>query len=242
MKRILLAVAILGASAYPRMVAYEANPVKAAWSGKVWPTLPQGGVGQSFVACFDSIEAVHLFIGTHEGDAEYQVTIGEPGGSPIMTSFPVAATKGHYWLEFTDWQAKARFTKGKTYTALFTRTSGQDSLAFYYDSTDAYQWGSIILPGQQAPIPDPRDLAARVHGRNTPLDSLRWGSHVRTLTALMPAKPFGGWGDSSGGRARAACAAEAGIRLDRDYVSMHVLWPDGCPERTDPTLCFLPAL
>jgi len=54
-------------------------------------------------------------------------------------------------------------------TCTLSRTSltrsGSDSIQYYYDSTDAYQWGQMKLPGQQQiPIGDPRDLAMRVYG------------------------------------------------------------------------------
>jgi len=63
MKRLLIiAVAMFGlASAY--LKSYEVTPTQASWSGKVDGDPLYGGVGETFVANFDSICWCDVFIG-----------------------------------------------------------------------------------------------------------------------------------------------------------------------------------
>ena len=68
MKRLLVVMAaFLGlASAY--LKSYEVVPTQASWSGTVSGNPQGGGVGETFVANFDSICWCDVFIG-HVGDA-----------------------------------------------------------------------------------------------------------------------------------------------------------------------------
>ena len=152
MKRTILAVAILVASAYPLMTAYKVEPVKASWSGMADA---EDGISQTITCNFDSIKRVELFIGGIGAGGGFNFEVMDAVTEDLVAyKYNVTPEGDHRWLPFEDLTVAGSFTKGKIYSFKFTR-SGSDSIQYYYDSTDAYQWGSIILPGQQAPIPDP---------------------------------------------------------------------------------------
>jgi len=127
MKRILLAVAVLATAAYPLVTGYKVEPVKASWSGKVWPSPPQGGVSQIITCNFDSLAYVELFAGFSEGDGQYRVVVSEYGGPEVMRSYDVPAERNHDWLRFDTLDIDGAFTKGKQYEFRFMRT-GSDSI------------------------------------------------------------------------------------------------------------------
>lgn len=56
-KSVTLLLVLIG-TAYPYLKSYEVQPVSAAYSGKVDGDPLHGGVGQTFVANFDSAVAV----------------------------------------------------------------------------------------------------------------------------------------------------------------------------------------
>ena len=67
MKRLLLLIAVCVGVSLAYLKAYEVTPTQATWSGKVDGDPEYGGVGNTFVANFDSICWCDVFIG-HVGD------------------------------------------------------------------------------------------------------------------------------------------------------------------------------
>ena len=104
-----------------------------------------------------------------------------PGRTPpfIVAQGDTSITGDHKWIRcYFEVDHPESIIKGRTYEVRWTLDGGEDSLVYYYDSTDAYEWGSIILPGQQAPTDDPRDLASRIYGVLDPIDSTFWGMNA----------------------------------------------------------------
>lgn len=82
MMRIALAIAALTVVAYPLVDGCHIDPVKASWSGKVWPTAPQGGVGQGLTCNFDLPVWASYFTGTATSE-QYQVQLKFPGENGV---------------------------------------------------------------------------------------------------------------------------------------------------------------
>jgi len=135
MKRLLIiAVAMFGlASAY--LKSYEVTPTQASWSG--WARGdPQYGVGNTFVANFDSIAEVQVFVG-YVGDTShhYDVDVYEyPNGyEPVAHSHgvPGPTSEGHVWLRFAMTpDAGGKSVRGKEYLLVAPRTGRNAELDF----------------------------------------------------------------------------------------------------------------
>jgi hypothetical protein len=166
MKRVLMAVAILAASAYPLMTAYKVEPVKASWSGMADPR-PDYGISQTITCNWDHLDSatggyVELFAGDHGAGGSYHLNISEPGGGQrVAYHHGVTPGQDYDWVRFGNIQMEQgrSFTKGKTYEFRFTR-SGSDSIEYYWDTGDAYAYGYLTDPS----APESRDLAMRVYG------------------------------------------------------------------------------
>ncbi len=149
-----------------QLKSYEVIPTRADWSGTVEGD-PQFGVGQTITCNFDSVVAVHLFVGYLGANpgTPYQVEVYEyPGGiTPVAYNSGVVAAKDHDWLIMPLRLVPGqRFVKGKEYLFKFTRLG--DSIHFYYNPHDPYGYGMLITPGLSAPVSLGRDLCMRVYG------------------------------------------------------------------------------
>jgi hypothetical protein len=176
---VLLSVAAIAASASALTKAYSVEPVKAAWSGKA---APGDGVCQTVTCSFDTPIYAEFFTGMATAQ-EYQVQLRLPGEKGLVVAHGHRYIGGsQVWVRCTlELDYADSVVKGRTYEVRWTLDGGTDSLVYYYDSTDAYDWGEIALPGQRAPDPESRDLVCRVYGLMDPVDSSYWGA-----TALLP--------------------------------------------------------
>jgi hypothetical protein len=125
MKRLLIiAVAMFGlASAY--LKSYEVTPTQASWSG--WARGdPQYGVGNTFVANFDSITEVQFFVG-YVGDTShhYNIEVRDYASNTLVAyRYYIAAptASGHVWLKFDmQTQTGQKFVRGREYVLRVTR-------------------------------------------------------------------------------------------------------------------------
>jgi hypothetical protein len=169
---LVLLVAVAAATA--SVTAYHIAPRTAALSGKVSGNPENGGVAQTVVCCWDSLERIELFAGTKGDTGSYTATVYD-GNTQLMTSTGTQDWDCR-WVRFENWDQQVAFTKGKTLTIKFTR-SGGDLIEYYYQSGDPYRFGMLIDPGWQDPVPIGLDLACRVYGLLNPADSMVWGAY-----------------------------------------------------------------
>jgi hypothetical protein len=154
----------------------KVEPVKATWSGKADP---EDGVWQSITCNFDEPIYTEYFTGTATGQ-QYQVQLQLPGiGGFVVATGDTYDSRGHKWIRcyfkniVTD-----SIIKGRTYWVKWTLSSGSDSLAFYYDSTDQYRYGCLTAPPL---VYNNGDLACRVYGVLDTIDVHQWGA-----TSFLP--------------------------------------------------------
>ena len=172
MKGVVLLLLIAGV-AFPIIVGYHIEPVKAAWSGLADP---EDGVSQLVTCNFDELDSasggyVELFAGFHGAGANYHLDIYEhPNGPRVAYKHDVVPGLDHTWLRFDriHLETGESFTKGKQCEFRFTR-SGSDSIQYYYQGgnpslSDPYSWGWMRVGGTNEVC---MDLCARVYGRST---------------------------------------------------------------------------
>jgi hypothetical protein len=148
----LMMVVLSSASGY--VTCYHVEPVKAAWSG--WTTLQSNRVSEVITCNFDELDSasggyVELFAGFHGASGNYyHLGIYEyPAGPLVASRNNLVPGHDHTWLKFDRIRMEPGevFTKGKKYEFRFTR-SGRDSIQYYCQSGDPYQYGLLIVPGQ----------------------------------------------------------------------------------------------
>lgn len=170
MKNAIVALLLFTGAAFPYVVGYHVEPVKALWSGRADPR-PDHGVAQTVTCNFDSLSYVELFAGDSGSTGSgYRVGVWE--GNTELTFATGVQHQPTSWVLFDNWNPPGvAFTKGKEYEFRFTRT-GSDSIQYYYDN-NAYDYGHIVIGGGelQPPPGTAPDLCMRVYGRMNPLDS-----------------------------------------------------------------------
>jgi hypothetical protein len=124
MKGAALALLLLAGTAFPLVVGYHLDPVKAQWSG--WTSFQNNYVEQQVVACWDSLDRIELFAGAKGNGGVYRAGVWVDGAE-VMWSYG-DRVPDHAWVKFKDWHGQVAFTKGKTLTIRFTR-SGDDDCA-----------------------------------------------------------------------------------------------------------------
>jgi hypothetical protein len=116
-----------------------------------------------------------------------------PGGTPVAYK-AINAGVDHKWVRFyLNPSHPESIVRGKKLKFTFSRVD-PDSLQFYYDTTAGYsQYGQMIAPPGQSPIPATAGLAMRVCARLNPIDSTTWGA-----TCFLPDShsDWGKWADS----------------------------------------------
>jgi hypothetical protein len=196
-------------SALGLVCAYRVDPVKASWSG--W-THSGDTVAQTLTCNFDSPTYVELFVGGIVNGDAYNLDVRDGStGDRVAHKHNVSQRQDHSWVRFDTLTLDAAFTKGKQYEFRFTR-SGQDSMQYYYQSGNPYDYGLMVVPGQN-PVPLTWDLACRVYGRMNPVDST-WRGCVNHWTDPAP---------ENGGIAALAKADSIGIRWIREDFG-HWMW------------------
>lgn len=165
MRNTVMLLLLLAGAAFPYVVGYHVEPVKALWSGWTPSQFPNNYVAQTVTCNFDSLSYVELFAG-EPGDSQYVVTVLDSGSE--LTHSSGTQGRSHSWVKFEDWSDTIAFTKGKQYEFKFTR-SGSDSIQYYYQGgnpalSDPYPWGWMRVGGTEEVC---MDLCARVYGRST---------------------------------------------------------------------------
>jgi len=140
---------------------YFVEPVKAEWSG--WTGF-QDTISQTITCNFDSLKYVELFAGDTCNGGSYVLSVRTvPGDFPIASGAG-NAVRSHSWVAFDNITVTypESIVKGKQYEFKFTR-SGSDSIQYYYNTDNPYEYGVIGIPGMN-PHPTQWDLALRVNG------------------------------------------------------------------------------
>jgi hypothetical protein len=114
MKRAVIALLLFMGAAFPSVVGYHIDPVKAQWSGWTPSQFPNNYVSQTVVACWDSLDRVELFAGAKANGGEYTATVYDDG-VPLMSSNG-SQDDDCRWVKFKNWDQQVAFTKGKTVT------------------------------------------------------------------------------------------------------------------------------
>jgi len=149
MKKTVVALLLFMGAAFPYVVGYHVEPVKAQWSGWAPSEFPNNYVSQTVTCNFDSLSYVELFAGGIGNGGHYNLDVRDGStGDRVAYKYDVTQRQGHSWIRFDTLAIVGAFTKGKTYQFKFTR-SGSDSIQFYYDSTDKYKYGGMAV-GPQA--------------------------------------------------------------------------------------------
>jgi hypothetical protein len=190
--------------------AYHVDPLTAVMSAKARPDL---GVSQIITCDFDELDSasggyVELFAGFHGAGGGYHLSIYEhPDGALVAYRNNVIPEKDHAWLKFDRIRMEPgeTFTKGKQYEFRFTR-SGTDSIQYYYQDENPYQYGYMRVGGAEE---TGKDLCCRVYGRMKAVDD-RW-------QACVGNSPDGSKGDTALNKAESI-----GIKwLRDDFEKMH---------------------
>ena len=135
-------IAVVVASAHGLVSAYHVGPTRAAWSG--WSPGEDGYVSQLVTVNFDSLVSggVQLFAGDTCHGSDYNLSIRTYPGAFVIATGAGAAVRPDRWVTFDDIQVTnpESVVKGRLLEFRFSR-GGSDSIEYYYDSTDAYQYG-----------------------------------------------------------------------------------------------------
>ena len=134
MKALCLALVTLLVSVSSALVqGYAVEPRTAAESG--WTPF-QDYVSQTLTVNFDSLAGgyVELFAGARGGDDYRLQVFTYPGGSPISQLASGSYDRDYAWVRFDDIDVTSpeSIVKGKRLEFRFTRTSGSDSIEYYY--------------------------------------------------------------------------------------------------------------
>jgi hypothetical protein len=150
MKSAVLLLLIAGV-AFPYVVGFHVEPVKAQWSGWTHWQQPNNFVSQGVTCNFDTLCYVELFAGAKGGGGAYHLSVlTNPGGSEIASA-NAAGDVDHKWVRFNlNVLRPDSIVKGKKLTFKFTR-SGSDSIQFYYDSTDTADTAESLDSGAGRP-------------------------------------------------------------------------------------------
>jgi len=143
----------------------EVLPTQANWSGTVSGD-PQYGVGQTFVANFDSITEVSLFSGSPGVGQNYELRVRDAETDELIAhQYNVAPAGDHKWLRFLSIIPDGKFVRGREYLVKFTRPN--DSINWYKDIFNKYAYGHMVggFADGQPPPQSGDDLCLRIYGK-----------------------------------------------------------------------------
>ena len=92
---------LIAGVAFPSVVGYHIEPVKAQWSGWTSYLEPNNYVSQQVVACWDSLDRVELFAGAKGNGGQYRAGVWLDGAE-IMWSWGDRVAD-HAWIKFQNW-------------------------------------------------------------------------------------------------------------------------------------------
>jgi len=169
------------ASAY--LKSFDVAPTHAALSGTVSGNPRTGGVGETFVADFDSAAEVDVFIGDL-GPVNYSfdVEIKDSADVVVAHSYGVVAPKGHTWVPFPmtpvvdPWTGPKKIVRGKGYRVVVTRPEG-GQINWYKDTTNKYAFGHMEGGGDTTSTAND-DLCMKLFGKARVGDEFATQSNV----------------------------------------------------------------
>jgi hypothetical protein len=163
---------LLTGVAFPLVSVYHLDPVRANWSGRVRPDL---GVSELITMNADLPIFADYFTGTKTSQ-QYQVQLKFPGENGVVVAHgDTTEPRDHVWVRCTlEVDRPDSIIKGRLYEVRWTLSGGDESLRYYYQTGNPYQWGRIRIGGSDGPTD--WDLAMRCRGSMRYLDSLDWGA------------------------------------------------------------------
>lgn len=195
MKRILLALLALAAVASAACRIYD---VDVARNVNGWtPEYPSGYVEQSFVCTADSLLWAEAFIGSANSGGQYDFVIQTLDRQELYYGDANAGDSAQYqYIHATllPRPGAPGLIKGETYVLKVTCTAPNESLNYFYDEANPYQYGELSLSGNAQ---GEWDLCARIEGINRPvgrdffgvtagsLDPRGEGDNLQRIFALM---------------------------------------------------------
>jgi hypothetical protein len=136
---------LLTGVAFPLLVGYHVDPVKAQWSG--WALGDENhGVAEILTCNFDEVVYCELFAGETLTGQNYKVDVYELPGDTVRVAYNNGehATQPQAWVHMPlTTEPGESFTKGRQYEFKFTR-SGSDSIQYYWAEGDKYRWGELM--------------------------------------------------------------------------------------------------
>jgi len=163
----------------------------------------------------DSVTAVSFWVGDTIDTSGFNVRIADSA-----TDERIAHREGYHTHQDWGWMNVPLYAdpvykpvRGRTYEVRITRPTRGTAISFAYCDTNPYKYGMLSVPGQQPPVPLNWDLALRVTGTCSPIDSSYWGflagaRDAEQRTSVVKAK-----------------ADTAGVRLDRIDLLWHEVEP-----------------
>jgi|WetSurMetagenome_2_1015567.scaffolds.fasta_scaffold331787_1 hypothetical protein len=136
MRNTVMLLLLLSGAAFPYVVGYHVEPVKALWSGWTASQFPNNYVEQQVVACWDSLDRVELFAGDKGNGEPFNVQVKDSAMEQIIAaSADTAPTQSWAWLSIpvSPYQGH-KPVRGRTYKVVVTRSSGP--ITFGYDPRD----------------------------------------------------------------------------------------------------------
>jgi hypothetical protein len=174
---------LMAGAAFPLVVGYHLDPVKASWSG--W-THRDDTVSQILTINFDELDSAsgaycELFAGSKSGGGAYHVSVlMYPGGTEIATG-NAGGDVDHDWVKLNLGVLHPEsIVKGKQLEFRFSRSGGGggDSIQYYFidaslntTSPTAYPYGFLRVGGQNDPT---KDLCMRLYARANPVTREWW--------------------------------------------------------------------
>ena len=153
--------------------------VDLVWNAHGWAYGDEGhGLEQTFVCTADSLLWAEFFVGAANSGGEYYFEVLN-GTQQCYDGRVAAAPESAYRYVRAELSPTGPpLIKGKEYVLRITHSDG-DSINYYANDLDAYQYGEIEVPGKV--VPDVWDLACRIEGVNRAVSSKSFGLWVANM-------------------------------------------------------------
>lgn len=147
MRNIATVLLLLVGAAFPLVVGYHLDPVKAQWSGWTPSEFPNNYVSEVLTVNFDEPITASLFCGSPGAGGDYNVSIlTYPGGFEIASGDTIDPGD-HRWATCTlEVLEPDSFIKGRQVEVRWTR-GGSDSIQYYTNVGQTYPYGFMRVGG-----------------------------------------------------------------------------------------------